>query len=125
MKLEIYLTVAVVFCFNFFDSVIATSKTYDVCSLALSEKECKFYNLKCSRKLNCYGKYSHECGAEHCAISRRACDHFIDRSILLRSISRPKMFKSQNRNYDKHKNSMRKCFEYDIALVKKINKMFI
>ena len=88
-------------------------KLNEICSLPSDENECnKFYNLDCSQ-VKCDYKYSIECLHSYCATTRQDCMNLIEMSIFMRTINRPKMFKSRNRNYDKFIKNIRRCHYYD------------
>ncbi len=88
------------------------SKTmHEICALA-------------SEKSRCHGKHPIQCGVLHCAISKTQCENFLNSSLMFRSFGKPKMYRSQMRNYDAYFGSIKKCNDNNYAIVNIINRIF-
>ena len=94
-----------------------------ICSLPTEAQIQKFFPSK-SKPLVCSKRYDYKCGGEtYCAISSNICDKFLFASMSSRAISKPRMFGSQLKRFERFTKSIRKCNAFMI-LIQKLLKTF-
>lgn len=101
MKFKIFLVLTLYFsiCKIINSHKAGLVRSHEICSLPIEEKDCQKYYKQTCDKISCDGKHPLQCGQQYCASGVKECLDFIETSIYMRSISKPKIFNNRNRNY--------------------------